>query len=570
MNRQSIVSKQAILFFLSLVGLFSMLIACGEEMTPQSCDFTAKLLNIKIDEKRVLLFDDELVNAEIEKLEDIVREEEEQREGQESLANEAKPAGEPQHFEALSARGKVAAAQIDLLNKLKNSRQFTEKEMWLTLFNNLRWGDLVIDRAFLQRCDDRVVMKSETTAYSPQPLDSYLFQGSLESISQKNLYFAYSTPGEIAHLNDPTTEFRYLSPKKGRGFSTGFFVEDINLRNEWKVKVGWEAYREPLATRLAWALGFYVDEVLHLRELRVRYDDELESVFESEGKNIEDSLAGIVLKDGSFLNFINTGENELNVSELYKINRSSIRLLVFKSVALERRNPNIVRAGQWAFDALDNPDLRGVRLLGLLQFWLENPDIKFDNNRILLKCTQTDLPLQDIFRTCVETGTYNYEFVVHDLGLAFSAHPNDFAAAVDIRRESEDVASIKFSTRGRDVYAWRLITREDALVFADRLSQLTENQFRQALAASGYPYPAIVLLTEKLKARRNQFVQAVNSEIPLFEADLFISSDSSGSVDTGTNEPLLIPQDGFVVSNGAVVNDISLGNHGRHSEMIRE
>ncbi len=559
-----------------LVWLFGLtLFACGGDETPTSCDFTEKLVSIAIDENKVLLYDDLLIDAKLEELELVVDEEETQRQEIESLINEARPAGEPFYHHPLSKDGKKALVRIDLLNNLKNSHQSTERQYWLSLYNHLNWGEQITDRAFLQNCEQRVILKPESEAYPPNLLDSHFLQGSVEEISQKDLYHAYSSSEEIQYLNDSENVYRYLGPKTGRGFSTGFFVEDVNQRTEWKVKVGWEAYREPLATRLVWALGFYIDEVFHVRDLRVLFDSELERLFEAKGKKLEDSLSGIVLNDGTFVNLIATPEENVDVSRLYSTHRSNIRYLLVKSVVMERRDPNIVRVGQWGFDALDNPDSRAVRMLGLLNFWLGNVDIKFDNNRIFFRCTDRDtLGLVDVFRACVESGDYEYQFVVHDLGLSFAPNPNELNAPgheLDIRQEENGLASIRFETRGRDVYAWRLITQEDALAFAERLAQLTEIQLRQAAAAAGYPYPALVLLVEKLKDRRNRFLEAMSGDkyVPL-DVDLTLSVTSAGSVEVGNGETIVVSQDDFILSEGVLTNDISLGKHGRHSEMIRE
>lgn len=557
-----------------IVVLSCFLIACEGEEALENCDFTEKLLNIAIDEKKELLQDTLALAGTLAELTAKVEEEERQRQEIENLVNAARPSGTPYHHQSLSKVGKIALVKKDLLEKLKNSKNLIKKQKWLTLYNHLRWGELITERAYLQRCDKRIVLQSESTPYRAGLIEANFLQGGVETIASKDLYYAYSTPAEMQYLNDSTNVFRFLGPKTGRGFSTGFFVEDVQQQTQWKVKVGWEAYREPLATRIAWALGFYVDEVFHVRELRVAFDGDLEKLFEAKDRKIEESLSGIVLKDGTWLNLISTPAKKVAGSALYQSYRNRIRYFVFKSVVLERRDANIVRANQWAFDALGNPDLRAVRMLGLLNFWMQNIDIKFDNNRIFLRCTDPAAQGKDVFQSCVESGNYAYQFVVHDLGLAFAPHPNKLnqgGFALDIRREPNGVASFRSNTRGRDIYAWHQSTREDAFTFSERLAQLTEKQLRQAVAAGGYPYPALVLIVEKLKFRRNQFLAALRDDrfVP-FTVNLSLSNASSGKVVVGENERLTIPQDNFILSEGILTNDISLGNHGRHAEMIRQ
>ncbi|MBF0278415.1 MAG: hypothetical protein HQM13_11510 [SAR324 cluster bacterium] len=561
-------------FFFCFVGLTAgFLTACGTDEELHGCDFTEKLVSVSIDEKRKLLVDNSLLELTLEELQAFVEKEEVQRQQKEIAANSARPAGTPYYHQPLSKEGKKALVKIDLLQKIKNNPHSGEREKWLELYNHLRWGDLVTERAYLQECEERIVLKPEKTLYQTQSIESHFIDEEVSEIPLKNLYYAYSTPEEVAELNDSTKAYQFLHPKTGRGFSTGFFVEDLQDQTEWKVKVGWEAYREPLATRIAWALGFYVDEVFHVRELRVKFDGFLEQLFEDKGRKIEDSLSSIILYDGTEINLIAGAEKRVDSSGIYQSYRSQIRFLVFKSVVLERRDSNIVRAGQWSFDALGNPGLRAVRMMGLLNFWIGNPDIKFDNNRIFLRCSDPELRGKDVFKNCIERGDYHYQFVVHDLGLAFAPHPNELNVPgheLDIRRDENGQVSIFSNTRGRDVYAWRNITREDAHAFGTRLAQLTEIQLRQAVAASGYPYPALMVMVEKLKDRRNRFLEALNENFLPMETDLLLSNRSSGKVTVGDGETVTVPHDDFILVNGFLENDISLENHGRHSEMIRE
>ncbi len=538
----------------------------------EGCDFTEKLVNISIDEQRKLLYDELFLKITLEKLKAVVDKEEVQRQQIENLVNQTRPSGTPYHHQSLSKKGKKTLVKMDLLEKLKNSSDAAEKEKWLALYNHLRWGELITDRAFIQECEERIVLKRESARYQTQSLESHFLEEATE-VAKKNLYQAYSTPQEIAYLADSTNAYRYLYPKTGRGFSTGFFVKDRQNQREWKVKVGWEAYREPLATRIAWALGFYVDEVFHVRDLRVEFDGELERLFKDKDRKLADSLSGIILGDGTLINLIANPKQAINVAGIYKSYRSRIRYLIFKSVVLERRDPNIVRAGQWSFDALDNSKLRAIRMLGLLNFWLGNIDIKFDNNRIFLRCADSAVRGNDVFRDCVESGNYTYQFSVHDFGLSFASHPNGLNVGghkLDIQRGADGKISLLIKTRERDVYAWRLITLEDAQAFAERLSQLTETQLRQAVAAAGYPYPALRLLVEKLKERRNLFLAALDENYLPLKVDFSLANSTSGIVMIGNGKTVIVPQDDFILSNGLLENDISLGKHGRHSEMIRE
>lgn len=549
--------------FMTLVGM----VACGANEEEESCQFSAKSVAVGMDEKREFLADEVFVYREREYQQTILARELDEQSGTQGLIDQSL-GDDDAHEESLTKNGKVTRVKIDLLNRFLAEGDFSGREYLLWLYNSLRWGEEVTDRAYTQVCDEDVVLKNEETPYQSDPRDAH-FMDENTDIASKNLYYAYGTAELLQQFNDSERVYTFDGPKTGRGFSVGFFVRD-EFNRRWRVKIGWEAYRETLASRLSWALGFPVDEVYHVRELRVPPHDDLEKIFKAtceDGRNcrkLEDSLAGIVTKDGQTISFIATDSHRPEVSTLFDSNRGNIQYLIFKQVIVELRDEQIVRQGQWSFDALENHRLRNVRLLGLMQFFLGNQDIKFDNNRVQIRCAAVD---------CASTD-YEINFVVHDLGLSFTAvltdfnnHPNH----LDIDRNEAGQVVINFNTRGRAVYAWRQTTLQDAQVFAERLAQLTEVQLRQAVAASGYPYPALVLLVEKLQARRNQYLEAVApGEYELFDVDFQISSASSGQVDIGDGQFITVPQDGFVLESSLFTNDILLGNHGRHSEMVRQ
>ncbi|MGK5094725.1 hypothetical protein WDW89_22275 [Deltaproteobacteria bacterium TL4] len=551
--------------FLILGFVFSgaLLSSCGDRLevtdsAPQSCDFTQKLTSIAIDEQSELLYDEDLIRNEQNRLWNRIQEEERQRQEQETLINQALPEKRLSYHEPLSKKGRTAYVKLDLIRRLEKSSKLSEKKQWLTLYNHLRWGELVTDRSFLQECTERIVLKSDPHPYEKQAIEAYFMDPSIESIAQRNLYYAYATPEEIDYLMDSSHVYRFIHTKSERGKSTGFFVKDVNRDTEWKVKIGWESYREPLATHLAWGLGFPVDEVFHVRELRVEYTEVLEQLFEGHARRLEDSLSAIHLKDGTTISLIATAEYQPEVQKLYQQNRKHIQYLMFKEVVLERRDPKIVRVGSWSFDALGNPELRAVRLLGLLHYWLGNEDIKYDNNRILLKCDNPDC-----------SGNYQYQFVVHDLGLAFEPHPNQFSIGFDIQQDTKGAPTITIPTRQRDVSAWYQTTQQDVLAFIERLKQLNKKQLRQAAAAAGYPYPALVLVVEKIASRSNYFIEKMTGQRGNLSENFNQILADDGEVDVGSRV-ITVPQDGFVLEKGELTNDISLGFHGRHSEMIRE
>lgn len=561
-------------FFWLAVVLF-VVCACGTTEVPNNCDFTEKNVNISIDEKSEYLKDDELLAAEIQSTKEAFEYRKEKAKEEAIFINSALPGDTDPIDDSLSKKGEIELTKWDLLTHLFQAKNSQTRKNWWSLWNEIRWSQLITNRDYNQICNKMIELSDTPLPVAPVEIESHFIDMDKEAISAKNLYYNYASKSEQFSVHDQSRIYRYIHQKTGRGFSTSFYIEDLDNGKDWKAKVGWESYREPLAAFLSWGLGFPVDQVFHLKDTKIEFNENLEKVFEGSKRNIADSLSAIILKSGEKIDLLATSENpDLDVRNIYQSNRPQIAYLVFKALEIERRDEKIVRVGQWDFDALENVQIQAVRMQGLLHFWLGNEDIKFDNNRILIYLTDSALSQASMpfIVSGAEHKFYTMMFVVHDLGLSFTANPSSLSNDLAMTSSDNGQVAFKSETRGRDVGAWRKLTKQDAEEFADRLSRLSENQFRQAVAAAGYPYPALVLMVEKLKSRRNYFLQTVSpGRYPDLAANPeFISSAEAGSVDIGESQNLLVPQDGFIVETGKIINDISLNFHGKHSEMLRE
>jgi hypothetical protein len=77
-----------------------------------------------------------------------------------------------------------------------------------------------------------------------------------------NLYYGPGGAGA-----EPHGSFKFVKETKG-GTQIQFVVSD-ERENKWRVKLGDEAQPETVATRLLWAVGYFVDETYYLPEMRV-------------------------------------------------------------------------------------------------------------------------------------------------------------------------------------------------------------------------------------------------------------------------------------------------------------
>src|SRR2546427_6540677 len=228
-----------------------------------------------------------------------------------------------------------------------------------------------------------------------------------------------------------------------RSYSKKYRVRD-GAGNEWVVKLGPEAQSETAATRLIWAAGYFGDITYLVPHVDI------------EGK-------------GSFDN-----------------------------ARFEARPKGQKRLGQ-RWDWSKNPfvgtnELQGLKVLMAL---INNWDIQNHNNNVLLVTDEA-------------TGQTEARYMDTDLGASFGKEGNFFGHTRN--RPEQYVADTKFIKgvqKGKVVFAYRgknqhlldNVTVEQAKWISGILSQLSEQQIRDAFRAANYTPEEIESLTKAVMAR---------------------------------------------------------------------
>lgn len=286
----------------------------------------------------------------------------------------------------------------------------------------------------------------------------------------------WQDPGDVASLNllygsggqslapDPAGTFTFVKEDPA-GTSPKFEVTD-GQGVEWKVKVGPEVHSETAATRLLWAAGYFVDEDYYLAAITVK---------------------GLpVLRRGR--KFVSPGG-------------------VVHAVRLERKQTAIKKLGDWSW--FDNPfvgqrEFNGLRVMMSL---LNNWDLKPINNSIDAVDGERRYVVSDIGATFGKTGNAltrskgkpdDYErskFVakVTPEYVDFVMHSRPFFLSVF------EVRNYHFRTKMETIT--RHIPRADARWLGQRLSQLTDDQIRDAFRGAGYGPSDVETLTSAIRAR---------------------------------------------------------------------
>jgi hypothetical protein len=216
-------------------------------------------------------------------------------------------------------------------------------------------------------------------------------------------------------------------------------------------------------------------------------------------------------------------------------------------------NTDADNLGFWDYNVLDHPKLRELRGMGVLNAWLDNWDIRWGNTRLHL--------------IEAENGKDRIEHVVSDIGALFgnssgflrmhrgrpqiglfahapNSYPWAFTRKVKPGQTSVPIHDYMPITKIAPFYQMNI---DDARWMARLIAQLTEEQIKQALIASGYDAAWVKLLVEKLVARRDQMILdfGLEGEIALLRPkgpnkQLSYDPNTDGPVDTLASEGLRV------------------------------
>jgi len=268
----------------------------------------------------------------------------------------------------------------------------------------------------------------------------------------------WRNPGDIASRNllygpgsqerAPKGKFKFLKEELG-GAAPKFDVED-EQGVQWRVKVGPEARAETAAARLLWAVGYLADEDYYVPELRVEGMQKL-----SRGQEF-------VSEDG-----------------------------IVQGARLERRPAGRKKIGPW--DWSENPfaGTRELNGLKVMMAFMNNWDIKPDNNAIYEEGGEQRYVVSDVGATFGRSGNtltrtkdnlehyrdskFIRETTAKDVDFHLASHPHFLNAVIfphllELRKREKVVKGIP---------------RADARWIGQLLSRLSAEQIQDCFRAAG-------------------------------------------------------------------------------------
>jgi len=251
-----------------------------------------------------------------------------------------------------------------------------------------------------------------------------------------------------SRMQPDLSRIEFIKEEKG-GYSKKFRVRDGSGR-EWVAKIGKEAQSETSAVRLLWAVG-YPTEINYL-EPRVTIP----------GK-------------GTFTN-----------------------------VRFEARPEGVKRVGEWKWSRnpfVQTPEFQGLKIMMAL---INNWDIKDSNNEMLqFRGRDGDVLV----------------YIISDLGATFGHasgtplfwritrsrnNPKNYANSNFLKKVKDNRVEIKYGGKNRGLF--KNINVDDATWIASWLSQLSDQQIRDAFRAANYTPSEINLLAGEVRQRTNELV----------------------------------------------------------------
>jgi len=254
-------------------------------------------------------------------------------------------------------------------------------------------------------------------------------------------------PGGSAMQPD-LSNITFIKEEKG-GYSRKFRIRD-GAGNEWVAKTGREAQPETVAVRLLSGIGYKTEINYLVPRLNIP-------------------------GHGSFTN-----------------------------VRLEARPGDVKRGEQWNWGHTPFEGTMSMQGLKLMMAFLNNWDMKSSNNVILKRGNEREYTISDLGATFGKTGSNGWPLFWR-IGRSRN-NPGDYAKAKFVTGVSKNRVKVRFNGKNRT--RMRDFTVADARWLSGLLTQLSDEQIRDAFRAANYSDHDVDLLSRAVTSRISQLERA--------------------------------------------------------------
>ncbi|MEJ7625048.1 MAG: hypothetical protein WKF34_13725 [Pyrinomonadaceae bacterium] len=169
----------------------------------------------------------------------------------------------------------------------------------------------------------------------------------------------------------------------------------------------------------------------------------------------------------------------------------------FTNVRLEARPDDIKRGDTWSWTSNPFKGTREFQALKIMMAFVNNWDMKQDNNVILHRGDKLEYAISDLGVSFGKTGNKGLP-IFWRIGRSRNV-PQEYSEAEFIKNVKE--GRINFNFNGKNDGSLGDITREDGRWLADLLIRLTDKQIEDAFRAGNYSEADIATLVESVKVR---------------------------------------------------------------------
>lgn len=384
----------------------------------------------------------------------------------------------------------------------------------------------------------------------------------------------------------------YEKAKTGWGVHAGFQISCGT--NSYKVKFGNESLSGPFNTRMYWAIGYNVVPIDSASAPRVRYDRKIltefnlhkfqnfnlklgpQKIYEFDRSRYHDPFDYIVqvnLKSGTVLSASQfktqlLQNSQMAKSELIAANyrpafEDQISDIIFQNGTITVKD-KMIEVGSWDYDSLDHPYRREIRGVQMLAAWVGNFDMRWENTRLILekeKKTQKGFSLKH-YLIDVGTGLGKSGGIVktgskiNDMTWQVTRVQNN---SNDANTQPEQIVIDGLITIQPNT-SFEKMTINDGQWMIRKLSQISDEQILQALAASNMNAAEARLTLEKLLSRRNHMISdfGLTSELKGFLRNVnhklnFDPAQEPLQVRLGDGSNFVFPVTSARIEKGAIV-----------------
>ncbi|MGE0634051.1 MAG: hypothetical protein AB7O96_16675 [Pseudobdellovibrionaceae bacterium] len=369
-------------------------------------------------------------------------------------------------------------------------------------------------------------------------------------IRSKNLFL--SATGTRVDLSKMVC--KYDEPKTSLGTRGGFEVKCDG--KGYKLKFGPETYSESFNTRVFAALGYPMNTVENTTGIVVAYDRNIFLEFQSRGEQkskltvarigVKTLLFGMYhnpfkfivsakKKDGSVINKwelyqglfgrqLAATDDEMDAQERIELEAKNYNEAFEKeivSVLTEKGNLEVKvkdqeTAGSWDWNDPVHMARRELRGAGLLNAWVGNIDVRYDNNKLYIQKNKNGS--QTLSHSMSDVGAgLGPQIGFPQVKLETKTNRFDwtFTVGPETKKYYGDGVKLKIELHGYAINnfypldpneTFNAMTLNDAKWMARKIAQLTDDQIKAALIGSGYDSASVFILSEKLLNRRLRMI----------------------------------------------------------------